>query len=156
MKTRNDEIEDALHWPKLQAEAGEVLTFSQETIDAHGTPAEKQRAGLLRRSVTRALENAQAAALQEHVEGLRDQTFAVLQRQQVWWVQWLEYLEARRDQMGDDALAARLLAQGHKGIEANDIEMLKVAVRQLFALLPPAVGAAADKRGAFRSTVIVS
>lgn len=154
-KTRNDEIEDALHWPKLQAEARDILTFSQGTLDAHGTPADKQQAGLLCRNLTRALENGQVAALQEHVDAVRDLTFAVLVRQDGWWIEWFTDMESRRDQMTDQASAARLLTQGRKGIEAKDIEMLKVAVRQLYALLPPSVRAAADKRGAFGSTVLV-
>ena len=45
-----------------------------------------------------------------------------------------DYLEGKKAEMGNDALASQLFAQGRKAINNNDLEALKGAVQQLSQL----------------------
>ena len=54
------------------------------------------------------------------------------------WVGLLQYLEGKRSEMTTKDLADRLFAQGHRAIDTNDINGLKIAVRQLYTLFPEA------------------
>ncbi len=53
--------------------------------------------------------------------------------------------------MSDQAEAERLLAQGHQAITNQDFENLKIAVRQLWGLLPAET---AEQLRGYKSTVI--
>jgi len=70
------------------------------------------------------------------VNALRDLARPLLMEQPGFWVGWLNHLEEKKGLMTDIDSAARIINQGRRAIEANDLHGLKTAVRQLIELLP--------------------
>ncbi len=66
-----------------------------------------------------------------------DFAYQILERFDNFWLEQHEILEKRdlRDYT-DSKLATELLAQGRYAINANEIEKLKTAIKQLWQLLP--------------------
>jgi len=61
----------------------------------------------------------------------------IIMEQPWFWVGWLDDLANRIHLMTNRVLAERLISQGRRAIDANDLDGLKAAIRQLINLLPP-------------------
>ena len=72
--------------------------------------------------------------------------FRVAMRQPAYHVGRFNNLAGRVQSMRDPAQAEKLLTQGRRAINNNDIEGLKAVNSQLFSLLPSGEQAQADKR----------
>ncbi|HSL81268.1 MAG TPA: Hsp70 family protein, partial [Thermoanaerobaculia bacterium] len=133
-----DEVEDALEWPGLVAEAEAELARMRQVVAEHGTPADQQLARSLERETRLMLESGRrdTDTLRDKVAAVSGHTFSVLREQPGFWVGFLHELEGMKGQMRDPAQAEQYVAQGLRAINNNDLAALRSAVQQLITLLP--------------------
>jgi len=132
-----DELEDAIEWPALLAEAEAQITNAQDIVQKYGERRDKQLAETLERETRQATETRDVDLLRRKVDELMDLRMRVLAQQPDFWVGFFEHLEKRKADMHDRAMADSLISQGRRAINNNDLPSLQAAVKQLFALLPP-------------------
>ena len=90
--------------------------------------------------------------LQQKVRNLSQLGMEVLMKKPEFWVAHFERLAGEyKDNMRDQAEAERLIAQGYRAINNQDVEGLRTAVRQLYGLLPDSV---TGDLGGYRSTIM--
>jgi molecular chaperone DnaK len=146
------EVTDKLQWPKLVQQAEAQITWAEKVVNDHGDADEKATLIAMVQEVRAAIDDEAADALKYRVEQLSDLTHSVLYRQAWWWVEGVDYMEQHRGLMTDQAKASQLLQQARRAVNANDLEGLRAAVRQLANLLPE------EKREeipGYRSTVVI-
>lgn len=147
-----DEIEDLIRWPALVSEAEAEISEGRELVQKFGDSQDNDDFARLEDETRRAIESKDIDLLQQRSRYLSQLVMQVLMKHPGWWVAQLERLEEEYiGNMRDRAEAELLLAQGHQAINNADIESLKMAVRQLYGLLPDAL--AEDLRG-YKSTVM--
>ena len=137
LKIALDEAEDVLKLPVLISESEEQIQSTRDIVDKHGDERDKQD--------FRSLEQDLRKAISAHDEDLTRQKLAQLQRlegkllQQLpeFWVGYLSYLEEdMMSRMTDQASAKQLIIRGRRAIDANNLDELKLVVRELICLLP--------------------
>ena len=132
-----NEAERCLEPGRLRTELQNDLNWAQDIVSKYGTPEQKRRFQILRGEAQRAIEGGDPLALRRKDEEVRDLARPILHQQPEFWVGYLRYLTGQRDSMTDPNLADRYIAQGLRAVNAGDVKQLKVACRQLVALLPP-------------------
>ena len=137
LKLAVDEVEEALEWPALLAEAEEELKSTREIIQQYGSSSDKQNLVTLERETTQALETRDADLLRRKNTELSGLRFRVLRERPEFLVGWLQYLEEHKATMRDRSQAEQLIGQGNRAINNNDLQGLKAAIQQLVTLLPP-------------------
>ncbi len=152
LKSMLDEIEDALEWPSLLAEAEDWLQKTKQVVQSHGEATEKRRFVTLEQETRRAIEARDVDQLRRKIDDLKEIYYRILRRQPDFWVGWLNYLEGQRAHMSEPHKADQLFARANRAISENDLPVLESSVRQLLALLPEEEREQGDK--AFGSTVI--
>lgn len=137
-KAKLGELEDKIALPVAVAEARQMIEWTENAVNALGTPEQKKRFNLLKQEFNVALD-----ARSQNVEGLRRRTeqmnslrLTIVQTQHDWWIDFFQYAEANRESITDVSAADRLLAQGHRAMNANDLDGLKSACIQLSRLFP--------------------
>lgn len=155
LKAAVDSVEDALQWPSLVQEAHDQVQSTREVVEAHGQSSEKEKLKKLEADVERAINEERIEFLRARLDDLRELYSGVVIRQPDFWVEYLQYLEGRREYMQDQSAAERLFTQAQRSIAGDDIEALKASVRQLNGLLPADDREAAEARGAFGGTIIL-
>jgi len=136
LKAAADEVEDALEWPTLVAEAQEALRDARRVVNEHGQPDDKERLRTLENDLEKAIDSRDADVLRRQGDEFRSLNAEVITRQPGFWVGLFHYLEERRSQMRDSAQAEQLFGQGRRAMSTNDVEALKAVDRQLMGLLP--------------------
>jgi molecular chaperone DnaK len=139
LKAAIDEVEDALEWPALAAEAEKEIGIERDIVNNpnYGVTAEEKSAfAALEREIRAAMRTNDADLLRGKVREMDGLGFRIMLRQPGWWVVQLERLEEKKATMRDQAQADAYIAQGKRAINANDLEAIKAAVRQLWSLLP--------------------
>ncbi|WP_063820928.1 Hsp70 family protein [Parafrankia elaeagni] len=141
LQARLDAVEQALEWPSLVEWANRVLRDAPGLIDEYGEPRDRRRYELLAADVRRALESRDA----EHLRTLVDQLAAYLatvvdRRTGAVVMARFSQLTGMRDELTDQAAAARLIAKGRRAVDGNDIEALRSVNRELIELLPRGAG----------------
>jgi molecular chaperone DnaK len=131
-----DEVEDAIEWPALVAEAQEEIRLCKEVVGQYGNAADKRNAEALEGETRRAMEGDDADHLKRKRDEMAGLRVRVLCEQPGFWVGYLQYLEGQKQTMRDAAKAEQLIAQAHRAMNAPDVPALKAAVRQLIELLP--------------------
>jgi molecular chaperone DnaK len=131
-----DELESILDWPALVREAEGDLERSKELIQAIGSAADKQASAILEREIRQSLAAREADMLRRKVGELSGLRLRLLMDHGPTMVAWLQDLEQQQGQMRDQPQAQQLVAQGHRAIQTNDVQMLKGALMQLVKLLP--------------------
>ena len=131
-----DQVEEALRWPDLVANANFELADAERLIGKYGSASEKDRWKALAAKVRDALAKHDPESLNAHVRDLTSLTWAVLLQQPGWWSNELQKVEADLDKLTDKAEAQRLIAQGRRAMSSDDVEGLKAAVRRLWDLGP--------------------
>lgn len=131
-----DELEAILDWPVLAREAEAEIENSQELIQAIGSVSDKQAYTTLEREIRHALSSREADMLRHKVAELNGIRIRLLMNHGPTMVAWFQDLEQRQETMSDRTLALQLVAQGHRAIQTNDLQMLRGAIMQLIKLLP--------------------
>jgi molecular chaperone DnaK len=131
-----DELESILDWPALVREAEQDLERSRELIQAIGSAADKQSSATLEREIRQSLVAREADMLRRKVGELSGLRLRLLMNHGPTMVAWLQDLEQQQGHMCDQSQAQQLVAQGHRAIQTNDVQMLRGAILQLLKLLP--------------------
>lgn len=139
LKAANDEVEDILLLPGLLAEAKQLIGWTDEVIQQLGTQEDLKSFERLCRELESAMNvrPADPDMLRRKIDELYSFRFGLLSRDPGWWIGYLDYLAGQKSSMTDRAQADLLIAQGHRSINADDLDGLKAACRQLLNLLPP-------------------
>jgi len=152
LKSAIDEVEDTLEWPTLVSGAEEGIEEARKIVDEYGDSDDHRSFDSLESEIKKAIASHDADLLHRMMDGLQSLVGGLLRQQPAFWVGYLNYLaEEKKSYMKNQALAERLIAQGRRAIDANDLNELTTVVRQLIDLLPQAVQQ--EARG-FVSTVI--
>lgn len=147
-----DEIEDLVAWPALVLEAETTISDGHQLVKDYGDSQDNSDFSRLEEDIQKAIASKNPDFLQQKVRNLSQLVMEVLMKQPGFWVAQLERLaEEYRDNMRDQTEAERLIAQGYRAINNQDVEGLQTAVRQLYGLLPDSI--AEDLRG-YRSTIM--
>jgi len=136
LKIMIDKAEDAMKWALLVNEANQEIVGTREVVEKWGTEEEKQQNRGLEAEVTTAINGGDAAILRQKIERLESLRNKILVGLPGWWVGFFEHLKERSIYMLDQVHAEKLITQGHRAMNNNDIEELKSVVRQLISLLP--------------------
>jgi molecular chaperone DnaK len=139
LKSAIDEIEDALEWPALAADAENEIEIERKIInnpDFRPTTEEKTAFATLEREMRNTLAMRDVDLLRRKVQEMDRIGLIIMLRQPGWWVGQLENLIKKKAVMRDEGQADIAIAQGQRAINNNDVESLKTAVRQLWSLLP--------------------
>lgn len=136
LKIAIDEIEDAIEWPTLVAEAEAALEELRRIVNGYGNSDEKGRLQTIENDIQKAIDSEDTDVLRHYIEEVRGLTFSVLFRQDGYWVGEFERLKQSVSSMRDIDLAKQLIAQGDRALRENSIEALKAIVCQLWELLP--------------------
>ena len=152
LDARLDDIEELINWPVLVAEAEAQITGGQDIVKQYGDSQDVDDFSRLAEETRKAIASKDTDSVQQKTRNLSQLVVQVLMKHPGWWVGQLEHLETEYiDKMRDKAEAERLLAEGRRAINNQDVENLKIAVRQLWALLPDEV---TEQLRGYRSTVI--
>lgn len=132
-----DDVEHALEWPSLVEWANRVLHDAPGLIEEYGDAQDRRRHELLAADVRRALAGRDVAHLRTLVDELTGHVAMVVDRKTgaVEMARFTQLVEKRRE-LSDQDLAARLIADGQRAVDSNDIERLRTLNRQLLDLLP--------------------
>lgn len=136
LKGAIDEVEAATEWPILLQEVEEQLQNARQVLDEQGTTEEKQNLQTLQNDMQKAIDSQDTDILRRHIEQIHSVGMQVVLRQTEIWIYWLQDMEKQTASMTDVAQAERLFEQGRRAVNNEDLESLKAAVQQLFALLP--------------------
>jgi len=136
LEEATDDLEGAAEWPNLLQEAEEQLQSTRQVVDENGTAEEKQNLQTLENGMQKAIDSGDPDILREHIEQIRSIGMQIVLRKPEIWIYWLQDLEKQTASMTDVAQAERLFEQGRRAVNNEDLESLKAAVQQLFALLP--------------------
>ena len=152
LDARLDEIEELINWPVLIAEAEAQIAGGHDIVKQYGDSQDVADFSRLTEETRKAIASRNADSVQQKTRNLLQLVMQVLMKHPGWWVGQLENLETEyKDNMRDQAEAERLFAQGHQAITNQDYESLKIAVRQLWGLLPDEIS---EQLRGYRSTVI--
>lgn len=154
LRSAMDEVEDALEWPALLAEAEKEIEVERGIVNNAGFDvAAEEKAGFatLEREIRTAIGTRDADLLRRKVQEMDRIGVIIMLRQPAWWVAQLDNLEKKKEMMTDQGQADIYISQGRRAINNNDVPGLKAAVQQLMALLPAAQREETEK--AFRSTI---
>ena len=133
-----DEAENILKLPALISEAQANIKSAKEIVNQFGKENDKTEFNILERETQSAIADEDADLLRQKADQLNNLEWRIRFNLPGTWVGLLQYLEGKRSEMTTKDLADRLFAQGHRAIDTNDINGLKIAVRQLYTLFPEA------------------
>jgi molecular chaperone DnaK len=131
-----DAVEEDLNWPSLVDQAKEEIQLTKKEVEDNGNDEEKREAREIERELKAALQVKDSGVTKNRVDALSRVRFRVMARQPGFWVGWFRWCEERKSEAGDPVAGAKLLAQGHRALQNNDLESLKSAVRQLVDQMP--------------------
>jgi molecular chaperone DnaK len=135
LKRKLASIERTRQVPTLRAKAQSEIAWTEEVVQAHGSPDDQRNWALLKQDISRALDD-DPQNLREKVESAHEMRMRLSVAQEWWWVDLYEYLKTRRSDMSDSELANRWFPHVEGAIANGDFEALKSGCRQLWALLP--------------------
>ncbi|OFW50439.1 MAG: hypothetical protein A3G77_11890 [Acidobacteria bacterium RIFCSPLOWO2_12_FULL_68_19] len=139
LKAAIDEVEDALEWPALVAEAEKEIEVERRIIaepSHNAIPEEKAAFATLEREIRETFATRDVEALRRKLVEMDRLGLIIMFRQPGWWVGQFQHLEKKKATMTNAAQADQYLAQGRRAINNDDFDGLRAAVRQLAGLLP--------------------
>ena len=136
LKVAIDEVEDALEWPSLVAEAEQVISMAREVVHQYGEYADRQSFRRQEAEVKSAIESRDPDLLRQRVEELHSFGMRILDRKGTLQVIFFEQLREKKSEMRDQAQAEQLISRGLQALNQNNIEGLRAVNRQLITLLP--------------------
>ncbi len=127
-------------------EAARLADSAAETVDGHGTDAQRARLAALRRELQEATARGDVRGVKKAAAALRNLRTQVLHAQAWFWEDWFRHLASPGRQFVNQEEAARRVAQGQEALESGDRQKLQEAVSWLWSLLPPDEQAAQKER----------
>ncbi|KWT95153.1 Hsp70 family protein [Candidatus Magnetominusculus xianensis] len=131
-----DELEDALQWPVLLAEAEEQVKSTRDIVTAYGSNSDKLKMETLENEINKAIGSRDADLLKSKIGELWRLGNVIMSQRPEHWTDLFHDLENERDKMTDQARADVLFTQGNRAIDSGNMAELEAAVRQLLRLLP--------------------
>jgi len=134
-----DNVEDALQWPILVAEAEKEINIENDLLDNPDlSPTSEERQAILRLSdeIRSAIRAHDMDLLRHNIRELDRIGILIVMRSSGWWVEQYHQMEERNHSFTDTTSADAYLQRSRQAIQDNDVEGLKSSVRQLWALLP--------------------
>ncbi len=147
-----DKIEELIAWPALVSEVETTIQEGRQLVQDYGDSQDNDDFSRLEEDARKAVASNNQDSLQQKVRNLSQLVMQVLMKQPGFWVAHFERLTGEyKDNMRDQAEAERLIAEGYRAINNEDVEGLRATVRKLYGLLPESI--AEEVRG-YRSTVM--
>lgn len=109
---------------------------NKELIDKYGTAGEQREMQLYLRDLDRAVARNDLRAVQKIAEGFTGLIWRVLFRQEWYWAQCYEYLRDGNHSFTNPAVAKQWMSQANKALSSGDHDKLRLAVKELWTLLP--------------------
>lgn len=131
-----DAVEEDLNWPSLVEQSKEEIQLTKKEVENKGNDEDKREAREIERELKSALQAKDSGVTKNRVEALSRVRFRVMARNPGFWVGWFQWCEERKSEVCDPVAGAKLLAQGHRALQNEDLESLKSAVRQLLDQMP--------------------
>jgi molecular chaperone DnaK len=129
-------IEDALEGPKLKAEAQQEIAWTEEVLE--NASAQHQKAFALLRPEVEAAMNGSSDVLRRKINDMYELRMRILEDNPDWWIGNRDYLLVRKGEMLDQTQATLWFQHADRAINSNNIDGLRTACRQLWALMPRA------------------
>ena len=136
VKAALQRIEDALEGPKLKAEAQQEIAWTEEVLE--GASAQNQKAFALLRPEVEAAINGSLDVLRRKVNDMYELRMRILEDNPDFWIGNRDYLLVRKGEMLDQTQAQLWFQHADRAINSNNIDALRTACRQLWALMPRA------------------
>ena len=137
LKNALDSIEDELEWPALVSEAEKFMESRRDIVKEYGNQADQNRFSSLETEIKNAIYAHDADLLRLKLAELYNLMGPIIWELPEFLIPFLDYLADKSQHMTNRVLAERLISQGRRAIDENDLDGLKAAVRQLIDLLPP-------------------
>jgi molecular chaperone DnaK len=152
LRDRLNDVEAAIEWQRLKAEASEWIPKVRALVEDRGTPGETADLDVLEREVTDAFAGPEdPVLLRKRTQKISSFYYRIRRRDMDFWIGGLQYCEGARETMAEQRLAAGLFDQGNAAVRSGDILALSAAVGQLISLLPDGE---AEASKAYGSTVV--
>jgi molecular chaperone DnaK len=135
LKISIDEVEDALERPTLVNEAEKQIEDTRKIVDEYGKTGDRNDFASLEREIKAAMAAKDDDLLRQKIDHMRSLGTRILMEQPGFWVGYFQFIEGKKSDMRDQALAERLIVQGHRAIDTNDFDGLRTVVLQLNELL---------------------
>ncbi|HZZ84901.1 MAG TPA: Hsp70 family protein [Anaeromyxobacteraceae bacterium] len=133
-----DQVEDAVEWPAMVAEADRMTSAAREVLKEHGERGDLGAIEAHEAEIKAAVQAKDPDILRRRLDELRGTVFRILDRKGIMQVMWFRNLLGMIDQMRDRSLAEQLVARGRRAMDGNDVEGMRAVNRQLAGLLPTA------------------
>jgi molecular chaperone DnaK len=140
LEARLDDVEAALRWPELVQEAEAVVTAARDVVDKAGNPGDRQTFAEREHNVREAITTGDADFLRQRIEDVRLLAVDIFDRIGVWPLDLFEHLKGRLHEMSDQTRARRLVNEGERALQTNEMAVLRNVNRQLGLLLPGGPG----------------
>jgi hypothetical protein len=127
-------------------DANALAESAAETVNAHGTDAQRERLAALRRELSDATARGDVRGVKKATQALRSLRTQVLHAQNWFWEDWYHHLARPGRQFLNQEEAARWVEQGQQALQSGDRKLLERAVSWLWSLLPPDEQAARQER----------
>ncbi len=131
-----DDVDDALAWPKLVAEARAALADCRSTVQDLGTDEDGARFKALEHETEQAIAAHDTDILARKLQETHGLNYVVKADCFQVWVNTLNALKARKAFLTDQAKASALFTQGDTAVERKDKKGLQTVCEGLFALEP--------------------
>jgi molecular chaperone DnaK len=129
-------IEDALEGPKLKAEAQQEIAWTEEILES--ASVQHQKAFALLRPEVEAAINGSSDVLRRKINDMCELRMRILGDNPDYWIGNRDYLLVRKGEMLDQTQATLWFQHADRAINSNNIDGLRTACRQLWALMPRA------------------
>ena len=136
LKAALQAIEDRIEVPRLLAEAKRELDWTNAAVEQHGTEEEKRRYVLLKPELERAADANDGESLRRKIDDINQLRLRIEVRTPDFWLGYRDYLLERQSSMADQTQAKLWFAHADRAINSGDLEALKTACNQLWALVP--------------------
>jgi molecular chaperone DnaK len=139
LRTYLDEGEDALEWPQLVKEAGEVLVAARDLVNARGNADHKRALASMEDAVQSAIAAHDASLLRQRLDDLRVLGAQVLEPSGELIALAFGELRDLRSEMTNPDEARQLISTGEQAIAKRDFATLRQVNYELASLLhkPP-------------------
>ncbi|MBX9720588.1 MAG: Hsp70 family protein [Candidatus Obscuribacterales bacterium] len=112
------------------------MDSQKDIVENYGSEGEKKELQLLIRDLERSATRNDQRSIQKIDQAFTNLVWRILFRQQWYWAQAFEYLRDGNHSFTNPAVAKNWLGQGNKALSAGDQEKLRIAVKELWTLLP--------------------
>jgi molecular chaperone DnaK len=131
-----DRAEDLVELPELIQAASEELESTRKVVEAYGGLEHRHQLEQIEELLERAARTQDAELIRLRTTQLASLRYQVLDGEDGFHLGRFEWLADRVDTMRDPTQANRLVTQGRRAIQNDDIDAVKATNRQLTSLLP--------------------